>query len=63
MNYTYFEICPKELRKDVRQAEKYGRMIDPNEVVEGAEFISTLLCKGCNQISLKLDIRECKNCK
>ena len=62
MNYTHFEISPKELKKDLRQAEKYGRMIDPKEVIEGAEFISTVLCKGCNKISLKLNIKECKKC-
>ena len=59
MSYNHFEISPKELRKSVRQAENYGRMIDPKDVVEGAEFVSTVLCKGCNKISLSLDIKEC----
>ena len=38
-------------------------MIDPQDVVEGKEFIDKVLCKGCNKIALRLDIKECSKCK
>ena len=52
-NCGHFEISPKELRKDLRLAEKHYKMIDPKDVVEGREFIDALVCKGCDKISLK----------
>ena len=56
MSHSHYEVSPKELRKDIRSAEKYGRMIDPGEVVEGAEFLSMVLCKGCNKIPINQKI-------
>ena len=63
MSFIHYETSTKNLRKDVRVAEKYGRMIDPNELVEGAEYLYMVLCKGCNKIASRLNVKECIKCK
>ena len=63
MSFIHYETSTKELRKDVRVVEKYGRMIDPNELVEGAEYLYMVLCKGCNKIASRLNVKECIKCK
>ena len=58
-----YEVFAYDLKKDLKCANKYGRMIEPSEILEGAEHMTTLICKGCNKIPINLDIEECENCK
>ena len=63
-SYTHYEVNPKYLNKSLEKTEKYGRMIDPKDVVEGQEFLNHIQCKGCNKIPLNLtSLKECKSCK
>ena len=61
--YLHYEISPKDTKKVLRRAEKHGRMIDPNDVIEGHEYLHHVLCGGCGRIPLKLSIKECENCQ
>ena len=38
-------------------------MINPDEVVEGREYINAVLCKSCNMIPSRLVTTECEKCK
>jgi len=62
MQYKHYEISPKDIKKALKKAEKYGRMIDPKDVAEGQEYLKHVLCAGCGKIPLKLNIKECENC-
>ena len=48
MQPKHFDICQKELAKCLRNADKYARMINPDDVLEGKEFIDHVKCKACN---------------
>ena len=56
MQNRHYESNPKELKKVLMKAEKFGRMIDAKDVIKGAEHVSKVLCKGCGKIPLKLNI-------
>lgn len=51
-----------ELKRALKQAEKYGRMIDPRDVIEGNEHLCRIQCQGCGKIPMKLKIKECSKC-
>ena len=59
LSNSHYEISPKALKKCLSKAEKYGRMIDPKNVVEGMEYLRHVQCQGCGKIPLKLNIKEC----
>lgn len=59
MYFTHYEINQKELRKNLRVADKYARMIDSKDVIEGKEFMAAVICKGCNKIPLSMNMTQC----
>ena len=64
LQLKYFEIVPKELNKLIGKVERYGRMIDPKDLVEGSYCLKDVQCQGCQKISIMInDIRECIKCK
>lgn len=62
-NYTHYNIDHNELEKVLNRTQKYGKMIDPNELVEGSEYLKDVLCAACGKISPKLVVKECKSCQ
>ena len=62
-SFTHYKVNQKQLDKVISRTNKCSRMIDPSDVVDGHEFLSTVLCKGCNMIPTKPIIRECKSCQ
>ena len=63
MQFTHFEINIKQLNKMLNRTDKLARMINPDEVVEGRQYLNAVLCKACNMIPSKLNIKECSKCK
>ena len=61
--FTFYEIDKYELETVLRRADKYGKMIDAEEVIEGKEHLKDVHCGACRKIPLKLEIKECINCK
>ena len=39
---TYYEACPEIVETDMKHAEKCGRMISPNDVIAGREYVSAI---------------------
>jgi len=35
-----YEVSPKKLEKMMARIQKYGKMIDPSEIVSGQQYIS-----------------------
>lgn len=63
MQFENFELRTKEIEKQVRIAEKFGKMIDPNEVIEGKEHLDSLTCGGCKMIPARQRLKECSKCQ
>lgn len=62
MEFVHYEINPKELKKALKNASKYGRMIDPKHLVDGHCHLADVQCKGCGKIQLKNSIKKCEKC-
>ena len=62
-NYTHYNTDLYELETVLKRTQKYGKMIDPKELVEGTEYLKDIMCAACKKISLKLDVKECMSCK
>ena len=63
MHYKNYEISANELRKALKETDKYERAIDPVQVVEGNQNLANCLCKDCNKLPLQLITRQCSSCK
>ena len=63
MHFTHYEMSPVELTKMIKRIDKYSKMISPQDVVEGQEFIDNVVCQSCNMIPSRPNISQCKKCK
>ena len=54
-----YEVSPKKLEKMMARIQKYGKMIDPSEIIEGQEYLQIIQCHICKKIPPTLTIREC----
>ena len=52
-----------ELKQRLKQAEKYGRMIDPDLLVEGREHVAAMSCHACGKLPTSPKyIKSCTSC-
>ena len=57
MHFTHFELNDKMLKKLMSDAENFGKMIDPKDVIEGKEYLDAVQCKGCGMIPATKSIK------
>lgn len=47
----------------LRYAEKYGRTIDPAELLNSSDELEKITCKACNRIPVHKRLAACNKCK
>ena len=63
VKFHHFTTCKKAINKIVKQASSTTRMINPCDLIEGKEYLSSVSCKGCGLIPSDLDkISYCMEC-